>query len=159
MFAGPNTVWFSPDRKFRWDYDSGNAKAVLYADDTAVLEAASGRVSPLVGFGYPAGVGGAVTQATSKSTGVTLSKVTGQVTMHNAALAAATIVSFVLTNTFIAAGDVLVLNHVSGGTPGSYTLNARCANGSATIDVRNNTAGSLGEPIVIGFTLIKGAAA
>jgi hypothetical protein len=49
----------------------------------------------------------------------------------------------VLTNTLIAAGDTLVLNHVSGGTPGSYTLNARCANGSATIDVRNNTAGSL----------------
>lgn len=114
---------------------------------------------PTSGIGYSAGAGGTVAQATSKATGVTLSKVSGQITTHNAALAAATIVSFVLTNTAIAAGDVLVLNHVSGGTPGAYTLNARCAAGSATIDIRNNTAGSLGEAIVIGFTLIKGVTA
>lgn len=107
-------------------------------------------------LGYATGAGGTVTQATSKSTGVTLNKLSGQITMNNAALAADTIVSFVLTNTNIAAGDVLILNHVSGGTPGSYGLNARCGAGSATIDVRNNTAGSLGEAIVIGFVLIKG---
>lgn len=106
-------------------------------------------------LGYVAGAGGTVTQATSKSTGVTLSKASGQITMHAAALAAGTIVSFVLTNTQIAATDVLILNHVSGGTPGSYSLNARCAAGSATIDVRNNTGGSLSEAIVIGFVVIK----
>lgn len=101
--------------------------------------------------------GGTVTQATNKSTGVTLSKATGEITMNNAALAAATIVSFTLTNTLIAATDVLILNHVSGGTLGSYTLNAACAAGTADIYVRNNTAGSLGEAIVIRFVLIKGA--
>lgn len=111
------------------------------------------------GVGVPKtlGAGGTVTQATSKATGVTLSKASGQITMNNAALAAATIVSFTLTNTLIEAGDVLALNHVSGGTPGSYGLNARCAAGSATIDVRNNTAGSLSEAVVIGFVLLKGA--
>lgn len=102
------------------------------------------------------GVGGTVTQATDKATGVTLSKLTGQITLSNAALAAATIVSFVLTNTMLEAGDVLVLNHVSGGTVGSYTLNARCVAGSATIDVRNATAGSLSEAIVLQFAVIKG---
>lgn len=107
------------------------------------------------GIGYATGAGGTVTQATSKSTGVTLNKATGQITMNAAALAAATIVSFVLTDTAIAASDVLVLNHVSGGTLGAYSLNARCAAGSATIYVRNNTAGSLSEAIVIGFALIK----
>lgn len=108
------------------------------------------------GIGYATGAGGTVTQATNKSTGATLNKCSGQVTMNNASLAAATIVSFVLTNSAIAAGDVLVLNHVSGGTVGSYSLNARCAAGSATIDVRNNTAGSLSEAIVIGFAVVKG---
>lgn len=112
-----------------------------------------------LGIGYPIGVGGTVTQATDKSTGVTLSKPTGTITTNNAALAAATIVSFTLTNTLIEAGDVLVLNHKSGGTPGSYTLNARCGSGSATIDIRNNTAGSLGEAIVIAFALVKGQTA
>lgn len=103
--------------------------------------------------------GGTVTQATSKSTGVTLSTMSGQITLNNAALAAATIVSFTLTNTLLNAGDLLVLNHVSGGTAGSYGLNARCAAGSATIDVRNNSAGSLSEAIVIGFAVIKAATA
>ncbi|KJC35208.1 hypothetical protein UP06_33275 [Bradyrhizobium sp. LTSP857] len=107
------------------------------------------------GVGYGTGAGGTVTQATSKSTGVTLSKTCGQITMNAAALAAGTIVSFVLTNTTIAATDVLVLNHISGGTPGSYSLNARCAAGSATIDVRNNTGGSLSEAIVIQYAIIK----
>lgn len=107
-------------------------------------------------WGYSTGAGGTVTQATNKATGVTLSKSCGAITMNNASLAAATIVSFVLTNTLIAATDVLVLNHISGGTIGSYTLNAQCAAGSATINIRNNTAGSLGEAVVIQFALIKG---
>jgi len=111
------------------------------------------------GVGYGTGAGAAVTQLTSKATGVTLNNICGAITMNNAALAAATIVSFVLTNSKIAATDVIILNHLSGGTPGSYTLNARCAAGSATIDVRNNTAGSLGEAIVIAFAVIKAVTA
>jgi hypothetical protein len=63
----------------------------------------------------------------------------------------------VLTDSAITAADTLVLNHISGGTPGSYSLNARAAAGSATIDVRNNTAGSLSEAIVIQFSLVKGS--
>ncbi|TIW97186.1 MAG: hypothetical protein E5V45_17205 [Mesorhizobium sp.] len=110
-------------------------------------------------MGYATGAGGTVTQATSKSTGVTLNKITGQITMNNAALAAGTIVSFVLTNSAIAATDILVLNHISAGTPGSYSLNARAAAGSATIDVRNNTAGSLSEAIVISYAVVKAVTA
>jgi hypothetical protein len=105
--------------------------------------------------GYITGEGGAVTQATSKSTGVTLNKKCGQITMNAAALAANTTVSFTLTNSTIAATDVLVLNHVSGGTAGSYLLNAQAAAGSASINVRNITGGSLSQAIVIGFAVIK----
>lgn len=116
--------------------------------------------SEINGLGFTqSGDGGTVTQATSKSTGVTLSTKTGQITMNAAALAADTTVSFVLTNTLIAANDVLILNHISGGTPGSYLLNARSAAGSATIDVRNITAGSLSEAIVISFVLVKAVTA
>ena len=111
------------------------------------------------GVGYILGAGGAVTQQTSKSTGVTLNTPTGQITMNAAALAAATIVSFTLTNSAVEAADVLVLNHISGGTAGAYTLNAQCAAGSATINVRNATAGSLSEAVVIAFALLKGRTA
>jgi hypothetical protein len=109
------------------------------------------------GLGYATGAGGTVVQATSKATGVALNAPCGQITLNNAALAAATIVSFTLTNTAIGANDVLVANHISGGTVGAYSLHPQCAAGSATINVRNNTAGSLSEAIVIQFALIKGA--
>jgi len=109
--------------------------------------------------GYITGEGGTVTQATSKATAVTLNKKCGQITMHNASLAADTTVSFTLTNSTIAATDLLVLNHVSGGTAGSYLLNAQAAAGSASINVRNITAGSLSEAIVIGFAVIKAVTA
>ena len=105
--------------------------------------------------GYVAGEGGTVTQATSKSTGVTLSKKCGQITMNAAALAADTTVTFTLTNTEIVATDIIVLNHVSGGTAGSYLLNAQAGSGSASINVRNITGGALSEAIVIGFAIIK----
>lgn len=105
--------------------------------------------------GYVTGSGGAVTQATSKATGVTLSKPHGEITMNAAALAAGAIVSFTLTNAFITANDVLVLNHISGGTAGAYGLNAQCGSGSAVINIRNNTAGSLSEAAVLQFVLFK----
>ena len=105
--------------------------------------------------GYITGEGGTVAQATSKATAVTLNKKCGQITMNAAALAAATTVTFVLTNSTIAATDLLVLNHDAGGTAGSYLLNAQCGAGSVSINVRNVTAGSLSEAIVIGFAVIK----
>jgi hypothetical protein len=109
--------------------------------------------------GYATGSGGVVTQLTSKATGVTLSKSTGQITLDGAALAASTTVSFTLTNTVIEAGDILVMNHISGGTAGSYLLNAQSAAGSASINVRNISLGSLSEAIVIAFAVIKAVSA
>ena len=109
--------------------------------------------------GYVTGEGGAVTQATSKSTAVTLNKKCGTVTMNNAALAADAIVSFTFTNSTIAATDVVSLNHASGGTAGKYALNAQAAAGSAAINVTNISAGALSEAIVIRFAVIKAVAA
>jgi hypothetical protein len=110
------------------------------------------------GIGYATGAGGTVTQSPNKSSAVTLNKLTGEITMNNAALAAAAIVSFTLTDSFIAAKDVLILNHVTTGTRGAYGLNAQCQAGSAIIYVRNNTAGSLSEAIVLRFVLVKAVA-
>jgi hypothetical protein len=109
--------------------------------------------------GYATGSGGVVTQLTDKTTAVTLSKSTGQITLTAAALAASTTVSFTLTNTVIEAGDILVMNHISGGTAGSYLLNAQSAAGSASINVRNISLGSLSEAIVIAFAVIKAVSA
>lgn len=101
------------------------------------------------------GSAGAVTQATSKATGVTLSKQTGKITLHDAALAADAIVAFTLTNTLIEATDLVLVTHVSGGTGGAYVVTAFPGAGSASIKVTNISAGSLGEAIVLRFVVIK----
>jgi hypothetical protein len=113
--------------------------------------------SATAGIGYAAGSRGTVTQTTSKSTGVTLNSVAGDITLSAASIAANTTVSFVLTNSSIAANDTVILNHVATGTFGSYVLNAHgFAAGSCTIDVRNISAGALAEAIVVRFVLLKG---
>ena len=110
-------------------------------------------------LGYAAAAQGTVTQATSKSTGVTLNKSAGQITMNGAALAAATNVAFTLTNSLISANDVLIVN-VAGGaaTAGTYNVfTSTLTAGSATIVLRNISAGSLSEAVVINYAIIHGA--
>ena len=102
--------------------------------------------------------GGTVTQATNKGTGVTLNTESGQITMNNAALADAAEVSFTVTNSKVAASDVVVACHGSAGTAGSYLVNAsEIGSGSFKITVSNVSAGNLGEAIVINFVALKGA--
>ena len=105
-------------------------------------------------IGYAAGAQGAVTQATSKSTGVTLNTSAGQITMNAASLAASTNVTFTLTNSTISAKDVLLLT-VTNGTSGAYNCwVSSMAAGSATITLRNISAGALAEAVVLNFAII-----
>lgn len=106
-------------------------------------------------FGYSNTNTGAVTQGTDKSTAVALAQPAGAITMNAANLNADTAVSFVLTSAYIAANDLLSIQHVSGGTAGSYLVTAVCAAGTATITVRNITPGNLAEAIVLRYALIK----
>lgn len=112
------------------------------------------------GIGYATGSGGTVAQGGNKSSGVTLNKQTGEITMQNTALGADTSVSFTLTNSTIGTRDLMVLNIVGGAvTGGTYNLDANCTTGSAVITVRNITSGSLSEALVLRFAVIKGAVA
>ena len=56
------------------------------------------------------------------------------------------------------ASDVVVVNHASAGTAGSYLVQANTlAAGSFAITVSNVSSGSLGDAIVLNFVGIKGA--
>ena len=78
--------------------------------------------------------------------------------MNAAALAAGAKVSFTVTNTSVAAGDIPSVAVVSGGTANAYRANvAAVAAGSFAVTVENITAGSLSESPVIGFVIMKGA--
>lgn len=108
-------------------------------------------------IGYAAGAQGTVTQATSKSTGVTLNKSSGQITMDAASLGAATNVTFTLTNSTLSAKDVLILNVSGAATSGAYNCwVSSMSAGSATITVRNISASPLLEAVVINFAIIHG---
>jgi hypothetical protein len=104
----------------------------------------------------PGSTNPSVTQGTSKSTGVTLNTYSGQITMHNAALAASTSVGFTLTNSVIQAGDVVLVSIGSGATAASYFVQADSVSaGACTIHLRNISAGSLGEALVLNFCVMK----
>jgi hypothetical protein len=126
---------------------------VAYLDQEIV---GSDRILTDRELGYTAAAQGAVTQATSKSTAVTLNKSAGVITMNNASLATATNATFTLNNNLISANDTVILT-IAGGqtTPGSYNVFANSlAAGSVSITLRNISGGSLSEAIVINFALI-----
>jgi hypothetical protein len=140
---------------------SGTAAAASTANDGGASVTIFDLNRPLLGsnqaqIGYATGAGGAVIQATNKSTGVTLNTLCGRITMNAAALAAAAEVSFTLTNSFITATDVLIVNVASGATAATYTATIDAvAAGSARITVGNYSASSQSEAIVLNFVVVK----
>jgi len=128
------------------------ATGVAYADPEFTTCYASQEL------GYAVGAQGAVTQLTSKSTGVTLNKSNGQITLNNAALGAGAIVSFTLTNSLLSARDVLIVN-VAGGaaTAGTYTAFVSSIGiGTAVLSLYNISGGSLSEAVVLNYAIIHG---
>lgn len=132
------------------------ATGVAYSDPEFTTVYASQEI------GYSAAAQGTVTQLTDKSTGVTLNKSVGRITMNNAALAAGAAVSFVLTNSTISANDTMIVNiasNTTGSAAGAYTTYVSyLAAGSALITLRNLTAAtSYSEAVVINYAIIHGA--
>lgn len=113
-------------------------------------------------LGYSAAAQTAVTQATSKSTGVTANTSAGQITMNAAALAGGAVASFILTNSTISAKDTLIVtvgSNTIGSAAGAYTTYiSYMSAGTALISLRNLSATSYSEAVVINFAIIHAAA-
>jgi hypothetical protein len=128
------------------------AVGVAYSDPEFTTMYASQEI------GYAAGAQGTVTQATSKSTAVTLNKSMGRITMNNAELAANTAVSFTMNNSLISANDTIIVNVSGGGTAAAYTTYiSSMTTGSAVITLRNMTGSALSEAVILNFATIHGA--
>lgn len=115
--------------------------------------------SPTVS-GYTTGAGGAVTQITSSSTGVTLSKPCGQITTVALTTAAGAEERFTVTNTLVTATDTIALSttYNGAGTPMLGTL--KQAAGAFDIVITNvHAANALDAVIVINFAVVKAVAA
>ena len=109
------------------------------------------------GIGYGVGAGGTVTQATSKSTAVTLNKPCGIITMNAASLAAGANVGFVLHNSLVSSQDVFVVGALNSA---NYRVEWMYAiTGQVGIRVTNISAGPLADALNLPFVIIKGAIA
>ncbi|MGY2995442.1 hypothetical protein [Mesorhizobium sp. URHB0026] len=108
------------------------------------------------GVGYATGAGGAVTQLTSRTTGVTLNKASGGVTMFSAA-GSATAATFTVTNSTVAATDTIILSQKSGTNLYNFIVTAVAA-GSFNVTFFT-TGGTATDAPVINYNVIKGVAA
>ncbi len=117
--------------------------------------------SALAGIGYATGAGGTVTQITSRTTGVTLSKICGKVQTDPSSLAAGASATFTVTNTAVAIGDVVVVSIRSGATNNETSVAVTAvAAGSFDITVHNQHASTAETgAIVINFAVIKAVSA
>jgi hypothetical protein len=108
------------------------------------------------GIGYATGSGGAVTQLTSRTTGVTLSKLNGAITLFTAA-GSATYQSFTVTNTAVAVTDNIIISQKSG-TDTYIVLVTNISAGSFKVTFAT-TGGTTSEAPVFVFSVIKGVVA
>ena len=129
-------------------------KAVNIVGGTAVLT--SSLVNSPVGTGYATGSGGAVTQGTSRTTGVTLNKPTGAITMFSAA-GSTVAATFIVTNSTVAATDTVIINQ-STGTNLYVLLITAVAAGSFNVTFYT-TSGVATDAPVLNFAIIKAVVA
>jgi hypothetical protein len=136
----------------------GTSNVVVVSNTQVIVSGNAGVGLNSTGtVGYLAGAGGTISQTGNKSGNVTLNKPSGEITMQNTNLAAATTVDFYLTNSTISATDLLIINQTSTANAGGYTFNATCNSGNARIFVRNVMAATAGDAVVLRYAVIKGA--
>jgi hypothetical protein len=148
------------------DIDGGAIDGTTVGATTAASVKGT-TVEATTSIGYPTGTGGTVTQGTSRTTGVTLDKITGEIVLFAGSLGGHDAEEFTLTNSFIAANDVVMLCIKSGAAAATrkyYQVHAvAVAAGSCVISVGNidnATIPSAGtESPVIQFLILKGAVA
>lgn len=114
-------------------------------------------------FGYGTGAGSTVTQATNRTTGVTINALSGAITTNNASLAAEAAAEFTVTNSKVEIGDVVVVSQRSGSNGGNTKVFVTAvAAGSFNVKVANdNAAAGTAETgaIIINFAIIKAVSA
>lgn len=108
------------------------------------------------GLGYTTGSGGTVTQATSRTTGVTLNKTNGAITLVSAA-GSTTFQSFTVTNSTVAATDVIHVVQKSGTDKYAIWVTAVAA-GSFQLTFAT-LSGTTTEQPVFNFAVLKATTA
>lgn len=104
------------------------------------------------GLGYASGSGAAALQATSRTTGVTVNKPNGKITVFSAA-GSTTPFSFVVTCSAVVAGDVVAVS-VRSATNLYHAFVTAVANGSFTVTMMT-TGGTAVDAPVLNFAVVR----
>lgn len=115
----------------------------------------AGSANAKIGFQTGTSAGGAITQATSRTTGVTLNTSTGAITLVSAA-GTASWQTFTVTNSTVVATDVIVVSQKSG-TDLYQIFITNVGAGVFNISFAT-TGGTTSEQPVFNFVVIKGSA-
>lgn len=134
---------------------AGVNKAQILANGNTFFGGGSVLVTSAAGLGYGTGSGGTVTQATSRTTAITINKPTGQITMFTAA-GSATPASFTVNNSLVALTDTIVLSIATGPSNYYYFIVGNVAAGSFNINFWTS-GGTASDTPKINFAIIKGA--
>jgi len=108
------------------------------------------------------GKGTSVTQITSRATGVTVNRLSGQITTDATSLAAEASAKFTVTNSEVDEGDVIALSFRDAVALNTDVVVTDTADGSFELTVINgNVASGTAETgaIIINFVVIKAAVA
>ena len=147
-----NVITFGATGTYRFGFSTvdGGTTIAIYDLNRPLLANAGTAV------GYATGAGGTVTQGTSRTTGVTLSKRSGAITLFTAAGTSA-YTSFTVTNTLVSATDTIIVNQKSG-TNTYLAFVTAVADGSFRITF-SAVSGTASDAPVFNFAVIKAVAA
>ena len=150
-------------KKLTWGALKTAVKAWLVAQLntwTAPQTFAGGVVVSGGALGYGPGVGGTVTQATSKGTDVAINKPSGRITTHASTLAPGASAQFSVLNTSIGFFDVVVFTGFWGSTSwGGYRLEpVHKSTGLFVVRITNITTSALADVLQFDFVVLRGAA-
>jgi len=144
----------------------GSQSTTTTTPASVVSPGAITSTSASAGVGYATGAGGAVTQITSRATGVTMVPnpcMSGAITTTTSSLAAEASADFIVTDSGVAIGDTVVVSIRSGSNGGQTSVSVVTVTaGTFTIRVTNNNAAAgTAETgaIIINFAIIKAVSA
>jgi hypothetical protein len=144
-----NTITFGAAGTYEFDFETVDGGTTITVFDlNRPLLAGAG-----LGVGFATGSGGTVTQTSSRTTGVTINKKCGAITLYSAAGTGA-YTSFTVTNSLVTANDVIMVNQQSG-TNIYETFVSAVADGSFRITF-SAASGTATDAPVLNFAVIEG---
>ena len=147
--------------KYGFSADIGNDELDIFVNGTIALSFSSSKVTlPVSTITY--GGRGTVTQETDHGTGVTINATSGTITLASADLAAAAEDTFVVTNSFVAVGDVVYVNVASNndasGTAQVGVFQVNAGNFHIILSNPHATTAAFNDATTLNFAVIKTAA-